>query len=175
MITELERLLPPPGTPLELPPAGGWERIEQEFSLLPHDFKQYVTRYGTGFIGNGYITIFNPFAADRYLNLIQQSAIIRSAFQQLATQFPDRYNIPFFPNPEGYLPFGVNVDGAYLLWLTTGHPNEWTTAVISADSPRMQHFPTCMVDWLCNIISGRVRCIFFADDFLDDGVTFDNR
>jgi hypothetical protein len=165
MTKELEALLPVPETPVELPGEGDWGRIEAQFTRLPDDFKHFIDHYGTGVIGSGYITIFNPFAQDPYLNLVHQAGIVAAAFRQLNERYPDQYKMSFFPTEGGFLPFGVNVDGAYLVWSTEGDPNDWPVVVIGPRSPRTQEFHMGFVPWFVNLLARRVRCIFFDRSF----------
>lgn len=172
MITDLVCVLPPPANPLEVPSSDLWKPLEKSFSKLPDDYTQFIQTYGTGYICDGYLAVFSPFAQNQYLNLIHQTKIITEAFAELGKQFPKDYAFEFFPKPGGLLPLGMNNEGAYMFWQTEGPAEEWTISVIACDSPTWQHFDTGLVDWLEGILTGRIRCAFFASDLLDFPVNF---
>jgi hypothetical protein len=172
MINLLRTILAPPLAPSELPPRRAWPAVEEGFARLPQDYKEFIETYGSGYIGEGYLSVFNPFSKNQYLDLVYQAENVRTAFASLKREHPLAYAFDFFPALGGLLPFGVNVDGAYLLWQTAGHPDAWSIAVLACDAPRIEGFQMGMVEWLAKILSGQIRCSFFPADLLQGPVTF---
>jgi hypothetical protein len=172
MFSRLTALVRPPVIPTERPPLGGWETIEQTWTPLPTDYKQYIDTYGTGYFCDGYFAIFNPFSQNPYLNLMNQGRIVADAFRVLSQHHPDVYTFSFFPPLGGYMPFGINIDGAYIVWKTVGQPADWPVGVIASRSPRIQLFQMGVVEWLVKLLSGEVRCVHFAGDLLEGEVSF---
>ena len=172
MFERLLSLLPPPEAPVELPPPGGWERVEQELTPLPGDYKWFIERYGTGSILGSYMAIYNPFSRNQYLNLVNEAEAVADSFRDLIALFPESYGqYPFFPPIGGFLPFGRNSDGTYFVWSTVGDPNDWTVAVYPR-APHPRAFDMGLVEWLVRLFSGEIRAYHLADDLLDGPINF---
>jgi hypothetical protein len=49
-IRKLTKILPPPSQPVEA--SGDWDEVERTLgTALPDDYKEFISLYGTGFIG----------------------------------------------------------------------------------------------------------------------------
>jgi hypothetical protein len=73
--------------------------------------------------------ILNPFAANRYLNLVQQARRQLEAERMIRAERPS--DMPFSLHPErgGLFPWAMTDNGDRLYWLTEGDPNHWPTVI----------------------------------------------
>jgi len=118
LVKDLQLLMPPPLNPSET--EGSWEKVEEEMNTpLPHDYKDFIGIYGSGYIGEMPLYINNALSADVGNNLILDAQRIAKAYQQLiAGGYRMRFKL--FPAPGGLLPWGRTGNGDYLHWLTKG-------------------------------------------------------
>lgn len=118
-------LVPPPPNAIET--QGDWAQVEQHLgTALPDDYKLFISVYGSGTICDTFIYILNPFASDKYWNLLKyyQGALAR--YQEAIKEGTDRVNpYPVYPESGGILPWGISANGHEMFWFTGGEPNSW--------------------------------------------------
>jgi hypothetical protein len=101
-----------------------------------------------------FVYILNPASANRYLNLVRRGEELLAAFRETKSNLPTAFDMPFFPESDGYLPYGVTDNGDTLFWVTTGAPGEWTTAVMGPREPEVFLFPGGVVEFLAELLRG---------------------
>jgi hypothetical protein len=170
-IQSLVEILQPPDHPLEVPTQSDWAKIEQEFMPLPSDYKAFIVRYGTGYIDE-FIWILNPFAANRYGNLILRSKDYLGGLREIREAAPDEIPYPIFPEQGGVLPFGFTDNGDFIMWETKGQPDNWTVLVQAPRDPEFQRIETTMTTFLSRVLTEPGFCIIFPDDIPSPHPTF---
>ena len=119
-LQELLALIPSPTTPKNT--EGDWEEIEAQMGIVfPTDYKELIATYGSGEILSD-LRLYNPLTEDgrkgiaNDLDRLEQS---REACEYLWAIHPEE---------SGMLPWGHDSNGNFFCWLTTGDPDNWSTA-----------------------------------------------
>src|SRR5947209_4673448 len=128
----LESIIAPPENPQEVPDSTLWQAVETDLTRLPADYKDFVSRYGTGSI-DSFIWIFNPASRNPHLNFQQQVRKQLEVLREINERETEPF-IPLFPNSSGVLPFGITDNGDLLFWETNGDPDNWAVGVFEARS-----------------------------------------
>jgi hypothetical protein len=162
-LDSLLKLLPPPLNPGEVPTAEDWTAAERRLGKLPADYKALVDRYGTGIIDR-FLWVLNPASANSYLNLLRQNEPILNALKELR-EAGEPCPYALYPEPGGLLPFGKTDNGDALFWQTVGEPNKWPVVVNAARDPSYEKFECDMTDFVEGILTRRLRCSVFPEDF----------
>src|SRR5262249_20868698 len=116
-MNDLVSLLPPPPAPAEVPSPHDWNAIERTLVELPADYKSFMDSYGSGTIDE-FITIFNPIASNKNLNLLHQCNVQLGVLRELEASGSEHIPYRLFPEREGILPFGATDNGDILYWIT---------------------------------------------------------
>lgn len=172
-IEELMFVMHPPSEPCEVPKESDWITCQEALgTLLPSDYKQFVAKYGTGYIGR-FIWILNPIANEPYLRLIDFGRRFLSGLDQVQRKYPGDDNLLLYPASGGILPFGKTDNGDTLFWWTEGLPETWHTGVIGARAPETFRFPGPCTTFLAKVLNGSLLCNRFPRDFPQpDEITF---
>ena len=94
---------------------------------LPTVYKEFVSTYGTGYIGN-FLWVMNPFSANPNINL-EKILYFRSAYQTLRQAHP-----MYYPREFGtFLPWAATDNGDSIVWLLDGNsPDDWQVVLASS-------------------------------------------
>jgi SMI1-KNR4 cell-wall len=158
-IDRLTQVLPPPAAPLEA--QGDWAKVEAELkTALPADYKEFIRRYGTGNV-NEFIWVRNPFSANDNLNLIPAGEFDLEALRSTRDEFPEDFKFTIYPEPDGYLPWGVTANGDGLHWKTGAAPDQWTIAVTDSRAPLWEEFPETLTSFLARLLAREISCKVF--------------
>jgi hypothetical protein len=162
-LDSLLNVLMPPPRPAEAPTAENWIAVENQLGRLPADYKALLGRFGTGSVDR-FLWVLNPASVNRHLNLLQQKEPILSALRELRDSGePSPY--PIHPEAGGLLPFGKTDNGDALFWQTVGEPDKWPVVVNAARDPAYEQFECDMTDFLAGVLTRRLRCSVFPEDF----------
>lgn len=156
----LRQLLRPPKSPREVPTDGDWARCQDLFQSPPPDYRRFLQVYGTGII-DGFLYILNPASANRYLNLVRHGEEVLAAFREMRSNFPTSFDMPLFPEADGYLPYGVTDNGDTLFWVTRGPAVAWATAVMGAREPEVFFFRAALWSFLQHSSAGSLNARYF--------------
>jgi hypothetical protein len=170
-IKDIISTLSPPVHPYDQPSKQGWEDLEKRIeTTLPGDYKDFIETFGSGAIDN-FIWVFNPFSKNPNLNLEQQFQTKTKILAELQTYGED---VPYqaFPKQDGIFPFAVSDNGDVLYWRTTADPQQWKVIVNEARGPDWEAFDLSMTEFLGAILSRRLICNIFPDDFPRDAPKF---
>jgi hypothetical protein len=118
-IRQLVALIPPPAAPVDN--EGNWLAAENVIGVgYPADFRELITRYGTGSFFQGHLQVFNPLT-------IGGLACINKAQRNLQQYQEGLYplTLPVHPEVPGLLPWGHDENGNDYCWLTKGKPEKW--------------------------------------------------
>src|SRR5262245_24426822 len=138
-IEELIAVVAPPRQPVEIGDAVAWQRIQERLGIrLPDDLRELGMRYGSGVFDDGrvIIEVWNPFAPN-YIHKVQDHC----KDLRLIRVLPDSEdNIPYgvFPHQPGWLPFGRDMYGGLMCWLTEGEPEQWPILLLSRERTSFQ-------------------------------------
>ena len=78
-------------------------------------------------------------------------------FQSLVFEdFDPDLPYPYFPKPNGLLPFAVTSNGHTLFWVTKGIPAEWTLLSLEARSPEYVQYNKSIVDLIVDLLENRI-------------------
>jgi hypothetical protein len=76
-------------------------------------------------------------------------------YRQLRAKFPERYPLPVWPEPGGFLPFADSIDGDQLGWLTEGEPDSWPLIVHQRHADQGPRLPGTLIETLLEWNRGR--------------------
>jgi hypothetical protein len=155
----------PPANPVEAGSPEAFAAVEARLGIaLPDDYENLIGAYGTG-CWKGFLWVLNPFASNRYLNLLEQTQRQLDAERAIRADRPSQ--VPFAIHPEvgGLLPWAMTDNGDRLYWVTQGHADEWAMVVYESRGPQYDcHRVTCC-DFLRRWVAGQLRVSVFPDDF----------
>ena len=155
-IQKLLDVLKPPSQPAEVGNPDSWVDLEKNInSLLPSDYKSFLSHYGTGWVGH-FIIIWNPFAENDYVNYIYRlneflTDVKMTKQDRPVSEIDDLFPLPFFPDEAGLLPFGSSVNGDTFFWRTNGKPKEWRIAINRIRSSNYEIHDMSLVDFIYNL------------------------
>ncbi|MEB2275512.1 SMI1/KNR4 family protein [Bacillus sp. ILBB4] len=169
---KLINVLQPPENPHSTGDKARWTTI---FSLLetklPSDYIKFIETYGTGGIDN-FLWILTPFVNDEHVNLFLRQKEVSRAYSQSKLKFPQYYKRDVYPETGGILPWGYTENGDELYCLTEGSLDEWKVVVYESGSSENYIYSLSMTDFLYQIITKKLACDVFLDDFPSDVATF---
>jgi hypothetical protein len=129
------------------PPGGGddidWDMVREESGMIfPADYRSFVETYGGGNI-DSHLSLSTPAVKGSVYGVIEGIASIGPG-----RWHPEGY--PYYPNPEGILPWGGNSHGDQAFWhCQSDDPDEWTVLIWRRHAaPTWKPFDGGMVDLL---------------------------
>ena len=164
----LVRLMPVPSKPREVPRAEDLRQAEAKLGPLPEDYKRFLSAFGTGQIDD-FLWIFNPAASSKHLNLLHQAPLQLSVLKEIKKQAEPSVLEQY---PSSLLPFGKSDNGNILFWISVGEPSGWKVLVHDSRAPQVETFDLDMTSFLTQVLSQKVRCSLFPDDFPSDSPAF---
>jgi hypothetical protein len=118
-IKQLIALIAPPTAPVDN--EGNWRAAEIVVGAdYPAEFRDLITRYGTGTFFKGHLTVYNPLTVGG-LACIKQSEKYLRQYREGLYPLP----LPVHPETPGLLPWGRDENGNDYCWLTQGKPDKW--------------------------------------------------
>lgn len=158
-LTELKKLVPPPNKPFEVGTLDGWKQVEEKLNLrLPKDYREFIFTYGSGLFA-GFYRIYNPFAKSEYTSLYKCVNTICNQDQRSQRLFPDRFPYPFYPEPNGLVPWGNDENGNDYFWLSEGPPTKWQVVQMENRGSGMKIQPFTMTGFLVNILKKKIEAL----------------
>jgi hypothetical protein len=157
--------VPPPPEPSEAGNAEGLAQVEARFGIeLPEDYKRLITAFGTG-CWREFLWVLNPFSANTFLNLFDQTARQLDAEREIRRKWPAEVPFALYPETGGLLPWAMTDNGDRLYWITEREPDSWPTIIFESRGPRFDRHGLTCCDLLLGWVSGRVEISVFPDDF----------
>ncbi len=151
-----------------------WDMAEVQLQTeLPSDYKEFINEYGTGSINN-FLWILTPFDEDEYMNLFIRGQEIIKAYTESKINEPEYFEHNVFPIKGGILPWGYTDNGDELYWLTEGNCDEWKIVVYESRSSDFYEYNMGIVQFIYELISKKIICPAFPDDFPGDICEFIN-
>src|SRR5262249_40778249 len=144
---------------------------------LPSDYRDFGIRYGTGeFNDNGRtdIVVYNPFSARFRENVLRDCEMLQSILQR--RDFRD-YGV--FPTVPGLLPWGRDVDGCSMYYLTEGpSPETWPILTRPPRTADFERFDMTLTSFLAASFTRQIKPGIYWEPTLFSGpgpVTFEKR
>lgn len=151
-----------------------WAEIESRMGTeLPSDYKEFINEYGTGNINN-FMWILTPFDENEYVNLFKMGMKISEAYMTSKLYNPDFFKHDVFPVVGGILPWGYTENGDELYWLTEGESDDWKVIVYESRSSDFYEYSMGFVQFIYELISKKITCSAFPDDFPGEKSEFFN-
>ncbi|MCK9782427.1 MULTISPECIES: SMI1/KNR4 family protein [Enterobacterales] len=171
MLMALNQQLPIPSIPYENGKGERWPLIDGKYAF-PQDYIALITQYGSGVIAD-FITLFNPFSKNEYIDFFQQKVWILEDFNSLINDDPDYYTFVLYPKGNGLLPIGITDNGDTLFWVVSSNDsNLWTMAIIPSRSSEVEFIAENLTGFLDGVLSKRIRCQSFPTGFPSENITF---
>lgn len=170
-IEDLLKLIPPPASQLKTVDKHRWKKNEKALGIhLPTDYFDYVRFYGSGcFDDHGRLLIFvwNP-CARFYLKDLRRICEDLCWSRELD---PRSTNCPYgvFPSRPGWLPWGSDMDGNLMCWLTEGEPDQWPLILLTSDHTGFQQLDMPMTTFLARAFTRKIQSILWANPIFFSG------
>jgi hypothetical protein len=118
-IEELVAIVPPPSRPVDCD--ADWPSaaflVGTEF---PPDYRDLISRYGSGRFFEGHLEVFNPLTLRGQVN-IKMLLEMCNTWREGPAPLP----LDVHPKRPGLLPWGRDENGNTYCWLTRGKPERW--------------------------------------------------
>lgn len=140
-----------------------WRTVQRAAGIaLPGDYRDFALAYGSGHFedpGRLMVRVMNPFDVAYLSELRRCCAELRD--DRLA--LPEKPKIPYgvFPHRPGWLPWGGDVDGSLLCWLTEGEPDDWPIILLTPERTGFQQLPMSMTTFLALAFTRQIRTILW--------------
>jgi hypothetical protein len=163
-IEELLRVVSPPDQPLEKGDAEAWTKVQQTLGTpLPSDYRDFGIHYGTGYFddpGRLIIDVWNPFSPGYHEQLAGVCDSLR-----LELGLRSDTNVPYgvFPDQPGWLPWGHDMDGNFLCWLTEGEPEAWPIILLTPVRDSFQQLKLSLTTFLAGAFSRQLQLMFWQE------------
>ena len=149
-----------------------WEVIENENNIVfPEDYKWFLENYGAGSINN-FLWIFSPICDNLNLNSFEQYKIMKNSYEFMINCELIEHEYSFYNNGIGLFPWGITDNGDELYW---NYLDGRTEIIIFAS--RYADILSCklnMIDFLSGILTKKIECALFPDDFVLDNNYYDS-
>ena len=160
-IEELVSLIPPPSAPID--GEGDWGCAENELGLVfPSDFKQLISRYGTGeFYGSMYIANpLMPWGRDQIRGDLERYRELSEACEMSLQLFPDR---------PGLLPWGNDSNGHLYCWWTDGPQDSWRVVqLFHGYENEIESVPGPITSFLVQFMSNKYEDMLGGNPFVEE-------
>jgi hypothetical protein len=160
---ELLGVVSPPEHPVGTGNPGSWDEMQTSLGIgLPPDVRDFALRYGTGYFddpGRLMIWVWTPFCPGGRGSLDRRCEELRQ------TSYPCRV----FPDRPGWLPWGNDIDGSLLCWLTEGEPDDWPLILLSAERTSFQQLQMSMTTFLARAFTRQIQTILWDDPVFFSG------
>jgi hypothetical protein len=81
---------------------------------------------------------------------------------------PERFPYPYYPEPGGLLPWGVDENGNDYFWLTKGEPSQWVVVQDEYRGNGIEVHDCSMTEFLVGILERRIEPL--ASDYPNEDV-----
>lgn len=155
-IERLRTLIPPPTAPVAA--AGDWDQVESLLGTrLPLDYRLLIATYGMGTFGD--LLVRSPFAADPYLNMVNDNLRTLESYRHHRIEYPEQFRYPLHPEPGGLLLWARTGNGDQLGWLTdpSHDPDRWPVVIVYRHRQGFDKFPLPATGLLHDYFSGRLE------------------
>lgn len=165
-LTELLRIVTPPVAGCQKAPNEGTAtgRGNLPSCPLPSDYLDLCEAYGNGYFdAPGHLMLFflNPMSPEYEGEFAQACADLRFILRIGSNEADVPYGV--YPGNPGWLPWGHDIDGNLLCWITEGKPDEWPTVLLSADHRSFQQVNLPVTTFLARVFTRQITTILWND------------
>jgi hypothetical protein len=170
-IMDLVAVIPGPEAPSYAGPGSRWPTLQHSLGIaLPSDYCDFGLHYGSGCFddpGRLFVYVWNPFDP-AYLQTVERCC---DELREDRGDLPKEPNIPYgvFPHQPGWLPWGSDIDGSLLCWLTGGEPDAWPVLLLSPERTSFQQLHMPMTTFLARAFTRQIRTILWNDPVFFSG------
>jgi hypothetical protein len=145
--------------------AGRWNRAEEALGTrLPADYKLLVNIYGPGSF-DGFLWVLQPCGSNKNLDLVGQASVRLQSLRELAA-LGETVPYDIGVGDSGILPWAITDNGDVCYWaVTSAEPGLWQVTINDARSAEWREYPTSATEFLTGVLSSRLSCPIFPDDF----------
>lgn len=141
-----------------------WEEVEKKLGItFPEDYKIFIDSYGEGGI-NEFLWILSPFSENEYLNSIEKFKVMKDAYINMQSEFPEQFSFDFYNGKTGLFPWGITDNGDELFWNYKGDILE--LVVYESRYASNMSYIMSMEEFLCKLLRKEIICPIFPDDFI---------
>lgn len=144
--------MPPTQSPSKTGSKDEWKQVENVLGVLPDEYKEFISIYGTGGIDN-FIWILTPFVQDENFNLVERGKVIREAYLESKQNFPQDFKHDVYPTVGGLLPWAVTDNGDEIYWRTGNNLNEWSIVIYGSRSFEYVEYNKSVIEFLYEILT----------------------
>jgi hypothetical protein len=164
-IDRLKTVLKVPSHPLAVGNADRWQSVEREVGgILPADYKEFILTYGSGCI-DGFLWIYDPFSANKNLNLLSQAKAVLHSFEIRRDEFGEKLPFPLFPASDGVFPWGSTDNGDHLFWRFVDGRFQSPLVVVESRGPERQEYDLSMTTFLAEMLTRKISVKVFPPEF----------
>src|SRR5678816_1727154 len=110
-LQELIKIVPPPRSPVNSGTSAAWSEIEAHLGIvLPNDYREFVTSYGSGEFTGAYIEVYSPFSGN-YEALVDLTIRLKNDSSVPVYDQDSGSSFAFFPELPGLYPWGRDDQG----------------------------------------------------------------
>ena len=145
--------------------AGDWNRVEAAIGTrLPRDYKQLIGD-GIACVLDKELFVASPFDPNPNVNLVMLSARAACGLAELRHDLPDDFAFVIYPEPGGWLCWGMDGGGGMYHWDTTDpNPDHWTVCVEGRPlDPAVQRHHLSLTSYLEALMSGTNKAAALAE------------
>lgn len=170
MIENLKKVMKLPKNPIDTGSLEKWQEVEHKMGIdFPHDYKEFISAYGTGRIGD-FLWILNPFSKNENVNILEVMNYFQWAYSTSKKKFPDDFPRPLFSENNSLITWGATDNGDYLFWVYDINlkPNNWKMGVYdSRAGEESKLFDINMSTFLEKLVKNEIQTDAFPEDWLD--------
>lgn len=170
-IEELQQIVPSPAKPKRGGDPQSWRKLEKPLKIkLPSDYRDFCFHYGSGCFddpGRLLVFVWNPCSRHYAKDLHRTCADLRET-RELG---PRTANVPYgvYPDRPGWLPWGSDMDGNLMCWLTEGEPDQWPLILLTSDRTGFQQLDMPMTTFLARAFTRKIQSILWANPIFFSG------
>ena len=143
-----------------------WNTIENENNIVfPEDYKWFLENYGVGSI-NDFLWIFSPTCNNLNLNSFEKYKVMKNSYEIMLNNKLIEYNYSFYDNGIGLFPWGITDNGDELYWSFMDGLAE--IVIFASRYAYVYSYKLNMVDFLTGLLTKKIECDLFPDDFVLD-------
>ena len=167
-LNDLERILSVPRC-VEVPRR--WDYYEKKLDIkLPSDYKQFIDKYGVGWIGD-FLLVLDPSSHIERYNLVNESVELLNNYQSSKESFPQYYKHTIFNGVDGLFPCAItdNADVVYWQYINGVAKN---IVVYNARGGKYFSIESTLIDFVYNVLTKGFVCDRFPEDFPAENIEF---
>jgi hypothetical protein len=168
-LERLTQIAPPPAAPIETGCPKDWDQIQERLgTTLPTDYKKFIRCYGSGSFNNC-LTVYNPFAKNESINLLEVLDAHHKATQRVQRLGSVSWSAvrPFslFPAENGLIPWGTTDSfGDTFFWHASGPADAWSTLIYNLRTGEYEVWKYALIPFLVGLFTQVFESVVLSSD-----------